>query len=83
MKPRSKLSGTVEVDETFIGGKEKNKHEDKRSHTRGASGKSVIVGMKDREANKVTAKPVPERSKEEIHGLIGKKFPYKELTKEN
>ena len=68
----SKLSGTVEVDETFIGGKEKNKHEDKRSHTRGPSGKSVVVGMKDREANKIIAKPVPERSKEEIHGLIGK-----------
>ena len=66
------LSGTVEVDETFIGGKEKNKHEDKRSHTRGPSGKTVIVGMKDREANKIIAKPVPERSKEEIHGLIGK-----------
>ena len=27
--------------------------------------------MKDREANKIVAKPVPERSKEEIHGLIG------------
>ena len=65
-----KLSGTVEVDETFIGGKEKNKHEDKRSHTRGPSGKAVVVGMKDRETNKVIAKPVSERSKEEIHGLI-------------
>ena len=28
--------------------------------------------MKGREANKVIAKPVPERSKEKIHGLIGK-----------
>ena len=68
----SLLGGTVEVDETFIGGKEKNKHEDKRSHTRGPSGKSVVVGMKDRGANKIVAKPVPERSKEEIHGLINK-----------
>ena len=66
-----KLSGTVEVDETFIGGKEKNKHEDKRSHTRGPSGKSVVVGMKNRETNKVIAKPVPDRTKEEIHGFIG------------
>ena len=65
------LGGTVEVDETFIGGKEKNKHEDKWSHTRGPSGKTVVVGMKSRDANKVVAKPVPERSKEEIHGLIG------------
>ncbi len=63
-------SGPVEVDETFIGGKEKNKHEDKRSHTRGPSGKAVVVGMKDRKTNKVIAKPVPDRTKEEIHGFI-------------
>ena len=56
------FSGTVEVDETFIGGKEKNKHNSKRSHTRGPSGKAVVIGMKDRETNKVVAKPVPERT---------------------
>ena len=66
-----KLGGTVEVDETFIGGKEKNKHEKKRSHVRGPSGKAVVVGMKSREANKVIAKPVPERTKEELQGFIG------------
>ena len=64
------FSGTVEVDETFIGGKEKNKHNSKRSHTRGPSGKAVVVGMKDRDTNKVVAKPVPERTKEELQGFI-------------
>ncbi len=64
------LSGTVEVDETFIGGKEKNKHESKRSHTRGPSGKAVVMGMKAREANKIIAKPVPERTKEAVQGFI-------------
>ena len=64
------LSGTVEVDETFIGGKEKNKHESKRSHTRGPSGKAVVMGMKERETNKVIAKPVPERTKEAVQGFI-------------
>ena len=64
------FSGTVEVDETFIGGKEKNKHNSKRSHTRGPSGKAVVVGMKDRETNKVVTKPVPERTKEELQGFI-------------
>ena len=67
---REDFVGPVEVDETFIGGKEKNKHEDKRSRTRGPSGKSVVVGIKDRETNKVVAKPVPERTKEELHGFI-------------
>lgn len=65
-----KLGGTVEVDETFIGGKEKNKHESKRSHTRGPSGKAVVMGMKDRKTNKVVAKPVPERTKEAVQGFI-------------
>ena len=65
------FSGPVEVDETFMGGKEKNKHESKRSHTRGPSGKTVVIGMKDRDTNKVVAKPVPERTKEELQGFIG------------
>ena len=47
--------------------------EDKRNHTRSPSEKSVVVGMKDREANKVVLKPVPERTKDEIHGFIGSK----------
>ena len=64
------FSGTVEVDETFIGGKEKNKHNSKRSHVQGPSGKAVVIGMKDRETNKVVAKPVPERTKKELQGFI-------------
>ena len=65
------FAGPVESDETHIGGKEKNKHEDKRSHTRGPSGKAVVVGIKDRDTNKVVAKPVPNRTKEELQGFIG------------
>ena len=61
----------MEVDETFIGGKEKNKHEDKRSHTRGPSGKTVVVGDEGPRYKQVVAKPVPDRTKEEIHGFIG------------
>jgi transposase-like protein len=70
-RENTKLAGTVEVDETFIGGKEKNKHNSKRSHIQGPAGKAVVMGMKAREANKIIAKPVPERTKEELQGFIG------------
>ena len=71
MAGKDLLKGEVEVDETYVGGKEKNKHEEKRSHVRGPSGKPVVIGMKDRETNKVVAKLVADRTKEEVHGFIG------------
>lgn len=41
--------GKVEVDEAFIGGLEKNKHESmKPKQRRGATGKTAVVGVKNR-----------------------------------
>jgi len=48
----AKLSGEVEIDETFIGGKARNMHKGKRKvKGRGAVGKAIVMGMLERHGN--------------------------------
>lgn len=44
----AKLSGTVEADETYVGGLEKNRHKDKKKDAQGGAGKAVVFGAVER-----------------------------------
>ena len=66
-----KFAGPVEVDETWIGGKEHNKHEDKKLNAgRGPVGKTPVVGMKDRDTGKVSATPVEHTDKPTLQAFV-------------
>ena len=54
------FDGPVEVDETYIGGRKKNMSKQKRRQLRGRgpAGKSMVIGMKDRATNQVSAQVI-------------------------
>src|SRR5882672_10456196 len=69
------LFGDIEVDETFIGGLEKNKHKSKRQHKgTGGIGKTPVVGLKSR-AGEIRARVVDGVGSDVLHQVIKETVP--------
>ena len=66
------MAGSVEADETYIGGKRRNMPKAKRKALkgRGAVGKAAVVGTKDRAGNKVAARTVEATDKPTLQGFV-------------
>ena len=61
------MKGPVEIGETYIGGREGNKHEGRK----GTAEKSIVVEIKDRDTNAVSASVVPEATKARLEHFVG------------
>ena len=73
-----KMSGHVEVDETFIGGKARNMHFNKRKFAVGPGvvGKVIVIGTLQRSSDKgpsqVRAEVIEDREVDSLHGMVTK-----------
>lgn len=74
----TKLSGVVEADETYVGGKAEFMHMDRRTRMkmagkleRGGHGKAIVLGLLDRQTRQARVKVVRSPKKSELRGAIG------------
>jgi len=66
-----KFYGEVEVDETYVGGREGNKHSRKKLKAgRGTIGKTAVVGVLDRDSGNVQAQVVEAVDRPTLHSII-------------
>lgn len=66
-----KLAGPVEVDEVYIGRREKNKHSDKKLRAgRGGVGKTPVLGIKDRATNNFVSIVAQDTNQKTLHKFI-------------
>ena len=75
MPPR--FEGVVEIDETFVGGLEKNKHGPKKIRNRKRNGevvvgdgKTVVIGARERATKRFCGKHISRREKRKVLGFV-------------
>ncbi len=69
------FDGTIECDETYVGGLEKNKHKSKRQNLgRGGVGKEIVMGIlergKEKGTSKIRAKVIRDTTKATLQGEV-------------
>lgn len=64
--------GTVEIDETFVGGRVHNMHQSKKARygRGGTQGKAVVMGMLDRDLRQVRANVIPNVKRETLQAEV-------------
>ena len=72
MSRGDRFAGPAEADETYIGGKRKNMHsqERKKRKGRGTAGKTAVVGIKDRETNRIDVQVVNSTDAPTLQGFV-------------
>ena len=69
----NKMTGTIEADETFVGGAARFMHKHKREekiHGRGPMGKAIVFGLLERKTGKVRLHHVETRRKHELTDIV-------------
>ena len=68
------FDGPVEVDETYIGGRKKNmsKEKGREAFGRGPAGKTMVMGAKDRETNRVAAQVIERKDRKTMQDFVAR-----------